>query len=424
MAAASYLQLIRKEWRFLGFGFALTFFSSLGQTYYIFVFNDEVKSAFDLSDGAYGLCYAIATLASAFTLVHVGRAIDTVSLPKWTVGVCLGAVAACFLMSVAHSTILLVAALFALRFTGQGLLGHTAFTSMGRYYDRQRGRAVSIAALGFASGNAVFPWLGVVLLGAMSWREAWATLGGILLVVMIPLALWLLRGHRERHRAHRAALTKTHGGTGPAEGDHAKHAPVPKRQWTRAQVLRDLRFYLLLPGILSPTFILTGLIFHQRRLAEQKDWSIEWIATCFVGYAIAVFISSLVAGRAVDGGGARRLALPYLVPLAMGLGVLGLVDHDAGAMLYLVLAGLTTGAGGPIIGALWAELYGVLHLGAIRALATSMMVVSTALAPFFLGWLLDRGVSMEWQAWGCLVYILLGMAGIAWALRRPAVTAR
>ena len=414
-APLSYADLLKREWRFLGFGFWLTLLSSLGQTYFVFVFNDDVRAAFALSDGDYGLCYAIATSASAFTLMHVGRWIDRARLSTWTLCVCLGGAAACLLMSVAASVAMLVVALFALRFTGQGLMGHTAFTSMGRYYEAQRGKAVSIAALGFAAGNGLFPALGVALLAAMSWRDAWALLAGVLLVVLTPIALWLLRGHEDRHARHLARVAARGAARELGEDEDDEDEP---RQWTRAEVLRDPRFYLLVPGFVSPTFILTGFIFHQRRLAEQKDWSLAWVATCFVGYAIAVSISSLWSGRAVDKLGARRLAVAYLVPLALALAVLAAFDGDGVAMAYLVLAGLTAGAGGPVVGSLWAELYGVLHLGSIRALSSSLMVVSTALAPFVLGWLLDRGVGMEAQAWGCLVYMLLGMAGIAAALRR------
>ncbi len=421
-AALSYPDLLRREWRFLGFGFWLTLLSSLGQTYFVFVFNDDVKAAFALSDGDYGLCYAIATGASAVTLMHVGRFIDDVRLATWTLLVCVGGALACLLMSLAASVAMLVVALFALRFTGQGLMGHTAFTSMGRYYEAQRGKAVSIAALGFAAGNGVFPALGVALLAAMTWREAWGLLAGVLLVVLMPVALWLLRGHDARHARHMARV-KRRGmprrvRASDAEDDGEEEPDA--RQWTRSEVLRDPRFYLLVPGVVSPTFILTGLIFHQRRLAEQKDWSLTWVATCFVGYAVAVSISSLWTGRAVDKLGARRLAVGYLVPLALALAVLAALDGDAVALAYLVLAGFTSGAGGPVVGSLWAELYGVLHLGSIRALSSSMMVISTALAPFVLGWLLDRGVGMEAQAWGCLVYMLLGMVGIAAALRRDA----
>lgn len=421
-APLPYLQLLRREWRFLGFGFWLTFLSSLGQTYFIFVFNDDVRAAFDLSDGDYGGCYAVATLASAFTLVHVGRMIDKVRLVRWTLAVCLAGVVACVLMSTASSIVMLIVALFALRFSGQGLMGHTAFTSMGRYYEAQRGKAVSIAALGFAAGNGVFPGLGVALLDAMTWREAWALMGGVLLVGFMPLALWLLRGHDERHAGHVARLEARNR---PRDVDDEDEPEVDEpRQFTRGEVLRDPRFYLLVPGLVSPTFILTGLIFHQRRLAEQKDWSVEWVATCFVAYAIAVSISSLWSGRAVDKLGARRLAVAYLVPLALALVVVASFEGDAVAMIYLVLAGLTAGAGGPVVGSLWAELYGVLHLGAIRSISSSLMVVSTALAPFLLGWLLDEGVGMNAQSWGCLVYMVLGMLGIAVALRRPAPATR
>ncbi len=60
---------------------------------------------------------------------------------------------------------------------------------------------------------------------------------------------------------------------------------------------------------------------------------------------------------------------------------------------------------------MWAEVYGVAHLGAIRALASALMIFSTALSPAALGWLIDFGISVEAIAWMFLTYI-----GVATAL--------
>ncbi len=414
----NYPDFLRREWRFLNFAFALTFFSSLGQTYFISVFGGEIRDTFTITDGDFGLIYMIATLTSAVLLSTLGRAIDVIDLRLWTLLVCSAAIGACFLMSIATGLGLLVLGIFAVRLTGQGLMGHTAFTSMGRYYDAHRGKALSIAALGFAAGSGVFPRFAVWLLEQFTWREAWFALGVGLACFLVPYALWLLRGHTERHRRLQERATADHDlrqarAAGPGDDDDSP------QQWTRAQVLRDARFYLLLPAVLSPTFILTGFIFHQVRLAESKGWSLEMLTAAFVPFAIVQSAASLYLGARVDRLGARKLARLYLIPLALGMAVLALFDAPGAAWVYMVLAGATAGAAAPISGSLWAEMYGVLHLGSIRALSSSLMIVSTALAPFVLGWLMDRGVRLETLAWGSFAYVLLGLILIALALARP-----
>ena len=93
--------------------------------------------------------------------------------------------------------------------------------------------------------------------------------------------------------------------------------------------------------------------------------------------------------------------------MTLGCLALGLSDALPVATLFMGLLGATTGTSAVLFGALWAELYGVTHLGAIRAFATSAMVFSTGLAPAVMGFFIDRGVAMEAIALACAVYCLL-----------------
>ncbi len=67
---------------------------------------------------------------------------------------------------------------------------------------------------------------------------------------------------------------------------------------------------------------------------------------------------------------------------------------------------------------MWAETYGVRHLGAIRAMVTSILVFATAGSPVSMGLLIDAGVSMETISWMCLAYTLGGTVLAAVAVRR------
>ncbi|MDP6344774.1 MAG: MFS transporter, partial [Alphaproteobacteria bacterium] len=251
----NYLAFALANRRFLSFGLLVAFFSSFGQTYFIAVFGPDIRAEFGLSHGAFGGYYAIGTTASAICLIWAGRMIDRLDLRLLSAGVCLALTAACAFMALVPAAWVLAPAIFALRLTGQGLMSHTAMTSMGRYYEAERGRAISVAMLGFPLGVAVFPALGVALSGALGWRLAWAAIAAALAVFLVPLVLWLLRGHASRHRMfmERSAT----------DGQETPGGPVRRRQWTRAEVLRDPRFYLLSFAITAPSFIVTGLFFHQ-----------------------------------------------------------------------------------------------------------------------------------------------------------------
>ena len=379
-----YFGFVARNWRFLAFGFVLAFFSSFGQTFFIALFSADIRHAFALSHGGFGLVYSVSTLAAGVCLIWLGGRLDDIDLRLYCVLISTALVAACFLIAVAPSVAVLYIAIFALRLVGQGLMSHTSATVMSRYFDADRGKALSIAALGHPAGQAVFPLIVVAMIAALGWRQTWIAFGAVLAVVLVPAVLWLLKGHGRRQRA--------------LVGRDATRTAQPgaeKRQWSRAEVLRDVRFYLVMPAVLAPGFLMTGVLFHQIQLVESKGWDLAWWASSFVAYGVAYLLVSLFAGPLCDRAGATRLLPSYLLPMALGMVVLALFDHAATALAFLILCAVTNGASRIVVGAMWAETYGVAHLGAIRALVGAFQVFGTAVSPVGMGWLLDAGVTMD-----------------------------
>lgn len=388
----SYLLFLRGHWRLLGFGAAVSFFSSFGQTFFVSLFNASLGAALGLGSGDLGAMYSTATLLSAGTLMWLGRKIDDWDLRLYTLLACGLMTVGAGLMAGAISAIWAAIAFYFLRIGGQGLMSHIALTSMGRYFTETRGRAIAIASFGFPIAEAILPISAVATIAWLGWREAWALIAAIIVVLVVPLLMWLLRGHVARHRAFVAA-------TAPATDVAAQ----------RVSVLRDPRFYLCLPTFMASPFIITGLFFHQAVLAAAKGWSLAWLASCFIAFAIVQALSSLQSGAIVDRVGARRLLPFYLLPMAVALLVLTVADHPGIALAYMIGLGITSGLDGTVGTSVWAELYGVQRLGAIRALASSLMVFSSALSPFLMGWVLDHGVTMHQIAWACAAYCLISL---------------
>jgi len=391
----NYLHFVHANARFLAFGLLAVGLSGLGQTYFIALFGGEIRAALALSHGDFGLLYSAATLVSGLTIGWAGRWLDRLDLRAFLAVVCGGVAAGGLLMAGAETVWAMGVAMFLLRFAGQGLMTHMAFTSMGRYFESGRGKAVSIAAMGMPLGEALLPAVVVAAVAAVGWRQTWLLAAVMVVLVALPLLLWLLRGHGERKRRFHAA--EDTGGT-EAGG----------RQWTRGEVLRDARFYLLLPAVLAGPFIVSALFFHQVHIAEAKGWTLSWLATSFIGFAAMHVLGLLVFGPLVDRIGARRLLGVFLLPMAAGLGVLASGDAHWVAPVYMLLMGVSMGATGTLLGALWPELYGVIHLGAIRAVVQAAMVVSTALSPGLIGLLIDAGVGLT-----VISGLLLGYIAVA-----------
>jgi MFS family permease len=396
MQSTNYVRFAVENRRFLAFGFLVAFSSSFGQTISIGVFGPALRAEFGLSHGDWSLVYMTGTLASALVLPWSGRLIDQLDLWVFTVAACIGLAVACFVTITAGHVALLVFAVFLLRQFGQGLMSHTSVTSMARYFDANRGKAISLGSLGFSAGDAVLPFFAVLGIATVGWRATYAAAGVILLVVVVPVTLWLLKGHGERNQRHLDALTAP--GFEQAAG----------RQWTRAEVLRDPRFYILLIGIEATSLIGTGLFFHHLHLADFKGWTHGWITGNYVIYAVATLATMLVAGRLVDRIGALRLVPLHLLPLVFGLVIVAVFDAPLWASLYLLAMGVTTGLAFTSVVAMWAEMYGVRHIGAIKSLVSATMVFTSALGPPFIGVMIDAGVGMDVI---CLILAAYAVAG-------------
>ena len=407
----AYLGFLAQNRRVLAFGFLMAFCSSYGQTFFISVFGGEIRAEFALSHGTFGLIYSAATLVSGFCMILAGGQIDRIDLRRFTVAVCIGLVVASLLTGWTTSAFMLGVAIFALRLSGQGLMSHTALTAMARYFERDRGKAISMANLGFPAGQAIFPVIGVGLAAAIGWRETWFVLALILAVVVTPLLLWLLKGHGERHRQLEARTAQN-------ESDNASAA----RQWSALEVRRDPRFWLMAPGFLGLSFIGTGIIFHQVHLVEFKGWSLAWFAANYSFMAAASVVTSLVAGPLMDRISAVCMTPWYQIPALIAVLFLA---SSAGLWVipvYMVLYGISIGITRVVISALWAEWYGVRHLGAIRALVAAMMVMASAASPVLFGWMIDRGITMNAVLYISAAYTALSIVLIVIAIRFPTQT--
>lgn len=394
------------------FGTFMCLLSSVGQTYFISLFGGEIRAAFDLSHGDFGLVYMVGTIASGATLILFGRIVDHLSLAGSSFIVLLGLAAVAAFAGIAWSAVALTVAIFGLRLFGQGMSTHVGITAMARHFEGFRGRAISIASLGHAIGVAASPPFVVFLLARMDWRSAWFATA-VLVLILIPMVPLLLRRTGWQRPEVVAAAAGETAADRRRSGDYSL-----------SDTLRDPGLWLRLPALLAPAFISTGYFFHQIHLAKSKGWDIETMAFSFSAFAVTTVAGLLIGGALVDRVGARRLVSVFLAPLAASSLVLWAGRDPVTAPIFLGLLGFGAGLTQVLLGALWAELYGTRHLGAIRAFATAMMVFSTGLAPFVMGYAIDGGTSMETIAVWAAIYCLAASVFSTLAARFGSTPAR
>jgi MFS family permease len=304
--------------------------------------------------------------------------------------VLLGLAGATAVMAFASAVWVLVIAVFLLRLMGQGMMGHTAMMAMARWFVATRGRAIAIAGLGVALGEATMPILFVALKSYFDWRMLWLAAAGcpaLLAILLFPLL------SRERTPQSFAAQSGSLGMRG--------------RNWTRTEVLRQRLFWLRLPMLLGPGAWNTAFFFHQVHFAEVKGWTHLELVALFPVMTVSGIASMLVTGWLIDRFGSTRIVGLHLLPLVGGYAIMGLTGRLGAAAVGMVMMGLAVGANSTLSSSLWAEAYGTAHLGRIRAMVGAIMVLGSAIGPGVTGWLIDKGWTMPDQCLGIAAYFLL-----------------
>ena len=374
------------------FGFIFTFFSSFGQSFFLGIFNTSIRETLSITHGQFGSIYASATLCSSLLLIWVGKKIDDINIFRFAIYVTLLLSFSCFFFSKISSIVFLFIAIFLMRFSGQGMMSHTATTTVSRYFTKSRGRALSICWFGLSSAEFILPVLMVFLLSLTTWQNIWTVIA-LLILIFLPIASFFLV---------RTVKLDTREST---EGDEFKEENI--KQWKRIEVIKDYKFYIVSMNMLAMPWIATGVFVYQSFITESKNWGPFVIAQSFMSYSVFSVITLLISGFLIDKFTSRKLLIFMNIPLFLSTFVIIYFDSQFTAFIFLGLIGISNGLANVLGSSTWAEVYGVKHIGSIKALTTALMVFSTAFGTALFGILIDIGFSIEKIAIISALYILI-----------------
>ncbi len=385
------IDTVKSNFKIIIFGFVFTFFSCIGQSFFIGLFNSNIREELNISHGEFGTIYGLATLCSSLILIWIGKKIDDLKLVNYSILVTILLFIAALFFSFVSGIVFLFFGLFFLRLSGQGLMAHTASTAISRYFDKRRGKALSYIWFGMSLGEFLLPVLIVYLLTFIYWRDLWIQISILILIILPLFSLFTVKDISFFSR----------------ENKNNKISSI--KSWTRKEVLCDLKFYTMLPALLAPAFIITGIVINQSFIIDSKNWGEFTIAKAFMSYSIFTVLTLFLSGLLVDKFTSRRL-LPFLnIPLLLSLVTLIILKHPYSAFIFMGFLGITNGLTNVLLSSLWAEIYGVNFLGSIKALTGSLMVFSTALATAIFGLLIDLNYSIENIAVLCFVYTVISI---------------
>ena len=390
------IDIVRSNFKIIIFGFVFTFFSSIGQSFFIGLFNSNIRQELNISNAEFGSIYGIATLCSSLALIWVGKKIDDLKLVNYSLLVVVFLSFAALFFSFVNGIILLAMGIFFLRLSGQGLMAHTASVSTSRFFNQSRGKALSYIWVGMSFGEFLLPIIIVYLLTFIYWRNLWQGFS-IIIILLLPIFAYLTVKEISIFSREKK------------NGDNDNKVIDSIKSWTRSEVLKDLKFYTILPAMLASSFIITGIVINQTFIIESKDWGKFAMAQSFMIYSIFTVATLFFSGFLVDKFTSRKIFPLLNVPLLISLIVLAIFDHSYTAFVFMGFMGISNGLTNVLMSSFWAEIYGVNYLGSIRALTGALMVFSTALAAAVFGILIDLGYSIENIAIFCSIYTAISI---------------
>ena len=375
------------------FGFIFTFFSSFGQSFFLGLFNAPIRKELGITHGQFGTIYASATICSSLLLIWAGKKIDDFKLLYYSLFVVILLSISSLLFSFINNIYFLAIGIFLMRFSGQGLMSHTSTTSISRFFDKSRGKALSTIWFGLSTAEFILPVFITYLIFLYSWRTVWQGIA-LLIIILLPIIIFkCIQTIKLNSR----------------EEDLSSDKKDQVKQWTRLEVIRDYKFYIVSLNMLAGPWIITGIFIYQSFISEAKGWNMFIIPKAFMFYSITSILSLILSGFLVDKFTSRKLIPIVNIPLLLSMLTLIFLEYDLSAFIFLGLIGITNGLANVLGSSTWAEIYGVKFIGSIKALTTALMVFSTAFGTALFGVLIDRGFSIESIALIGATYIVVSL---------------
>ena len=283
-----------------------------------------------------------------------------------------------------------------MRFSGQGLMSHTATTTISRFFEKSRGKALSTIWFGLSFAEFILPLLITYMFVIYSWRIVWQGIA-VLIILFLPFIVL--------NTIKRIKLDSR-------EKDLSSSKSVKIKSWRRGEVIKDYRFYILSLNMLAMPWIATGVFVYQSFILESKGWGPYVIAQSFMAYSVLSVITLFFSGFLIDKFTSRKLLVYMNIPLLFAAITLIYFNDPFSSFLFLGLIGISNGFANVLGSSTWAEIYGVKYIGSIKALTTALMVFATAFGTALFGTLIDLGFSIENIAIVSSTYISISLVSL------------
>ncbi|APH03745.1 MFS transporter [Bacillus weihaiensis] len=356
------------------------FFSGPGQTYSISLFIDEYIKEFGWSRSMVSSIYSTATLLAGLLLFLVGRMIDKYGQRKMAIVIGGMLAFACFWNSFVSNVIMLFIGFFLIRLFGQGSMSLLPNTLVPQWFIKYRGRAFSFMAIGGFVSSAALPIINAWLITHYNWQTTWVVWGILLLLIFLPLAFLFIRNKPED-----IGLLPDDTKITPQQEGMNQPEEVLEENWTLQEARKTSTFWLLLFIVAIPALVNTGLTFHLVSILGEGGMSPAIAAMILSLMAILGFPITFISGFILERVKVNiLLALIFIGEMIM-IVIMLFTDTLLMAILFGVVWGITGGVERITLSIVWPTYFGRQHIGSIKGIAMTMMVIGSAFGPLPFG---------------------------------------
>ncbi|MDC1034854.1 MFS transporter [Alphaproteobacteria bacterium] len=356
------------------------FSSGPGQSHTFSVFVGPIGKDLDLSSTSIASAYGLATLIAAFMLPYMGKLIDKYGARKTLIIVSIILGFACVFFGAASNFLMLTVGFGFLRFFGQGSLMLGCANLVSQWFDKKRGFAMSLMALGFGISMAIHPPLSQFLIDEYGWKFAWVFLGVSTWIIMVP-TLYILAWNTPE------SVGLLPDGDKRAESIKDKNEPIEGLDLTQA--LKEKSFYILSAMWFGMAMLVTTLHFYQVTILTSQGISTDFAANLFTVSAIAMVLFMPVVGKLFDNIPTNLVLTIGLIINCISLLSITYANNEYYAFFYAIFFGINNAISMTMFGYIWPRYFGRKHLGSIQGTGQMIGVIGASLGPLPVGFAID-----------------------------------
>ena len=356
------------------------FSSGPGQSHTFSVFVGPIGKDLGLSSTSIASAYGLATLIAAFMLPYMGKLIDKYGARKTLIVVSIILGISCIFFGAASNFLMLTVGFGFLRFFGQGSLMLGCANLVSQWFDRKRGFAMSIMALGFGISMAIHPPLSQFMIDEFGWKVAWIFLGISTWIIMVPTLFLLAWNTPESVDLLPDGVNKQ---------NNIKNNNDTIEGLDLSQALREKSFYILAAMWFGMAMLVTTLHFYQVTILTSQGITADFAAGLFTVSAIAMVLFMPIIGKLFDNFPTNYVLAIGLIINFISLMSITFATNEYYAFLYAVFFGINNAISMTMFGYIWPRYFGRKHLGSIQGTGQMIGVIGASLGPLPVGFAID-----------------------------------